>query len=53
MALKEGIDKLKKASSSKSPYRDRLFNIVQQLLDEYRQKYPDMLPVLLPKNWTV
>ena len=43
LALKEGVDKLKKASSSKSPYRDRLFNVVQQLLDEYRQKYPETL----------
>ena len=44
LALKEGVDKLKKASSSKSPYRERLFNVVQRLLDEYRQKYPDILP---------
>lgn len=44
LALKEGVDKLKKASSSKSPYRERLLNVVQLLLDEYRQKYPDILP---------
>ncbi|RZK41031.1 MAG: AAA family ATPase, partial [Hymenobacter sp.] len=44
LALKEGVDRLKKASSSKSPYRDRLFNVVQRLLDEYRQKFPDILP---------
>ena len=38
LALKEGVDKLKKASGSNSLYRDRLFNVVQRLLDEYRQK---------------
>ncbi|SFQ82161.1 NACHT domain-containing protein [Hymenobacter arizonensis] len=42
LALKEGVDKLKKASSSKSPFRDRLYSVVQRLLDEYRQKYPEV-----------
>lgn len=44
VALKEGVDRLKKASSATSPYRKRLFNVVQQLLDEYRAKHPELLP---------
>ena len=44
LGIKEGFDKLKKASAPKSPYREQLFQVVQLLLDEYRAKYADPLP---------